>query len=86
MAHPRMMRGPPSVKRSQMLVELPHRGRRSDAVPATDNDMAAREGMGVPSKETRMCLEAEWDSLRWCTLPIWPRPATSTVDELLDPE
>ena len=85
-AHPRMMRGPPSVKRSHMLVELAQRGRRRDAVPARDKDMEAREGMGVPSNDTRMCLEAVWDSLRWCTLPIWPRPATSTDDARLDPE
>lgn len=63
--YPRMIRGPPSVKRSQMLVELPQRGTRRDAVPAMDSDMAAREGIGVPNKDTRMCLDAVWVNFRW---------------------
>jgi hypothetical protein len=80
-----MISGPPSVNLSHTLLQLPHRGTRSEAVPATDSDIADREGIGVPSNDTRTCLAAECDSLTWCTLPATPRPASSTLEEREEP-
>ncbi len=81
-----MIKGPPRVNLSHTLVQLPNRGSRSEAVAATDSDMCAREGKGVPSKDMRTCLEAACVSLRWCTLPMAPRPATSSVEACDDPK
>ena len=58
-----MIKGPPRVKRSQMLVALPERGTRREAVAARDRDMAEREGRGVPRIATGKCMDAEWLSL-----------------------
>ena len=84
--HPRMINGPPRVKRSHTLVALPARGRRREAVAARDRDIAEREGRGVPRMATGTCMDAEWVSLRWCTLPHRPSPATSREEEREVPE